>query len=104
MTAVVPLSLRAENLTLSRGSRPLFTQLGFLVKSGEALILRGANGSGKTSLLRVLAGLTQASRATAAGTAPVTLVTGRPARSAAITSSLKGIDPINSSPSRPSTR
>ncbi len=60
MTAVVPLSLRAENLTLSRGSRPLFTQLGFLVKSGEALILRGANGSGKTSLLRVLAGLTQA--------------------------------------------
>jgi heme exporter protein A len=51
-------SLRAKNLTLTRGGRPLFTNLDFSIAHGEALVLRGANGSGKTSLLRVLAGLT----------------------------------------------
>jgi heme exporter protein A len=51
-------SLRAKNLTLTRGGRPLFTDLDFSIARGEALVLRGANGSGKTSLLRVLAGLT----------------------------------------------
>ena len=53
-------SLRAKNLTLTRGGRPLFANLELSIASGEALILRGANGSGKTSLLRVLAGLTSA--------------------------------------------
>jgi heme exporter protein A len=53
-------SLRAKNLTLTRGGRPLFANLDFALSRGEALILRGANGSGKTSLLRVLAGLTVA--------------------------------------------
>jgi heme exporter protein A len=53
-------SLRAKNLTLTRGGRPLFANLELSLASGEALILRGANGSGKTSLLRVLAGLTSA--------------------------------------------
>jgi heme exporter protein A len=52
------LSLRAKNLTLTRGGRPLFANLDFAISRGEALVLRGANGSGKTSLLRVLAGLT----------------------------------------------
>jgi heme exporter protein A len=51
-------SLRAKNLTLTRGGRPLFANLDFEISRGEALVLRGANGSGKTSLLRVLAGLT----------------------------------------------
>lgn len=51
-------SLRGKNLTLTRGGRPLFTNLDFAISRGEALVLRGANGSGKTSLLRVLAGLT----------------------------------------------
>jgi heme exporter protein A len=51
-------SLRAKNLTLTRGGRPLFANLDFAISRGEALVLRGANGSGKTSLLRVLAGLT----------------------------------------------
>lgn len=49
---------RAEGLSLSRGPRCLFKDLSFQLRRGEALILRGANGSGKTSLLRVLAGFT----------------------------------------------
>lgn len=53
-------SLHAKNLTLTRGGRPLFANLELSIAGGEALILRGANGSGKTSLLRVLAGLTSA--------------------------------------------
>ena len=59
MIGLMRSNLRAENLALSRGGRPLFTQLKFTIRSGEALVLRGANGSGKTSLLRVLAGLTE---------------------------------------------
>jgi len=51
-------ALAADRLTLNRGERNLFTDLSFSVNGGEALILRGANGVGKTSLLRVLAGLT----------------------------------------------
>jgi heme exporter protein A len=50
--------LKAHNLSLTRGARLLFQGLSFEVKAGDALVLRGANGSGKTSLLRVLAGLT----------------------------------------------
>jgi len=53
-----PLTLRAESLTLIRGERTLFEDLSFQINAGEALILRGVNGVGKTSLLRVLAGFT----------------------------------------------
>ncbi len=51
-------TFRAEGLTLARGARWLFRGLSLRVCGGEALLLRGANGSGKTSLLRVLAGFT----------------------------------------------
>lgn len=50
----------AKNLMLTRGNRTLFAELTFAVDAGCALILRGPNGSGKTSLLRVMAGLSQA--------------------------------------------
>lgn len=49
--------LIAKDLTLFRGERCLFTGLGFALESGSVLALKGANGCGKTSLLRALAGL-----------------------------------------------
>ncbi|MBV9550130.1 MAG: heme ABC exporter ATP-binding protein CcmA [Alphaproteobacteria bacterium] len=50
-------SLTAEKLTVQRGSRRLVENLSFTVKAGQALSLEGANGAGKTSLLRLIAGL-----------------------------------------------
>lgn len=49
--------LKASELTCQRGEAVLFSALAFSVDAGEALIVRGANGSGKTSLLRILAGI-----------------------------------------------
>ena len=42
-------------LTVSRGERILFRDLSFTVAHGEVLALTGANGAGKTSLLRAIA-------------------------------------------------
>ena len=49
--------LIAEDLACRRGERLVFTGLSFRLLPGGALVLTGANGSGKTSLLRLLAGL-----------------------------------------------
>jgi len=49
------LSIRA--LSLRRGGRLLFENLGLELAAGEACALTGPNGSGKTSLLRAVAGL-----------------------------------------------
>lgn len=48
--------LRVENLAVSRGDQLLFQGLDVELRAGEALALTGANGSGKTSLLRAIAG------------------------------------------------
>src|SRR6202045_1960809 len=40
-----------------RGGREVFSGLDFQASSGEALAVTGANGSGKTSLLRMIAGV-----------------------------------------------
>ena len=40
-----------------RGGREIFSRLDFEVSAGEALAVTGRNGSGKTSLLRLIAGL-----------------------------------------------
>jgi heme exporter protein A len=51
------MKLLAENLVLNRGGRPLLAGISFVVGAGEALLLLGANGVGKTTLLRAIAGL-----------------------------------------------
>jgi len=50
--------LLANELCLLRGDRCLFQGLDFSISSGELLVVEGPNGSGKTSLLRGIAGLT----------------------------------------------
>ena len=49
--------LAAHNLSCQRGERTLFGALSFALEPGWLLHVRGANGSGKTSLLRLVAGL-----------------------------------------------
>lgn len=49
--------LTAESLTLQRGERLLFESVSFALAPGSLLLLRGANGAGKSSLLGVLAGM-----------------------------------------------
>ena len=54
------LVLEAKSLACERGGRTIFRELNFAVKSGEAVELRGLNGAGKSSLLRLIAGLNRA--------------------------------------------
>jgi len=49
--------LEVENLGCVRGDRRLFSDLNFSVTPGTLMQLAGPNGSGKTSLLRMLCGL-----------------------------------------------
>jgi heme exporter protein A len=49
--------LSGTDLSLLRGERCLFQGLNFALDAGELVLVRGANGSGKTSLLRAIAGL-----------------------------------------------
>jgi heme exporter protein A len=49
--------LAAADLSIERGGRLIFSHLSFSLDGGEALAITGANGAGKSSLLRALAGL-----------------------------------------------
>ena len=49
--------LEARELECERGGKALFRHLGFSLAPGETLRVAGPNGSGKTSLLRILCGL-----------------------------------------------
>jgi heme exporter protein A len=51
------MSLSLHDLACTRGSRQLFSGLSLEVRPGQLLRVRGANGAGKTSLLRMLCGL-----------------------------------------------
>ncbi len=54
---MTPNMLSAHDLACERGERLLFRNLNFELAAGEALLVRGGNGRGKTSLLRILCGL-----------------------------------------------
>jgi heme exporter protein A len=49
-------AVEIRDLSLSRGERVLFQGLSLRLSAGEAVALTGANGAGKTSLLRAVAG------------------------------------------------
>jgi len=49
--------LETLGVACSRGDRTLFSQLDLFLGGGRLLRVMGANGSGKTSLLRILCGL-----------------------------------------------
>ena len=50
--------LEVTHLGCLRGERTLFSNLSFSVNPGQLIQIAGANGSGKTSLIRLLCGLT----------------------------------------------
>ena len=51
------MNLSANNLVCRRGGREVFSGLSFALSSGQALAVTGRNGAGKSSLLRMIAGL-----------------------------------------------
>jgi heme exporter protein A len=51
------MQLRADELACNRGGRSVFQGLNFSLSGGEAMVVTGRNGAGKSSLLRVIAGL-----------------------------------------------
>ena len=51
------IGLAAYDLSCQRGGRTVFDGLSFSLSPGEALLVSGSNGAGKTSLLRQIAGL-----------------------------------------------
>jgi heme exporter protein A len=56
--------LRFQDVALVRGGRLLFENLSFALAPGEALQLAGPNGTGKSSLIRLAAGLLNAAGGT----------------------------------------
>jgi len=49
--------LVVENLAGDRGGEPVFDGIGFTLSPGECLVVTGENGTGKSTLLRIVAGL-----------------------------------------------
>ncbi len=51
--------LQATQLSCEKQDRTLFQSINLSIESGELVLLKGENGAGKTSLLRILVGLSQ---------------------------------------------
>jgi heme exporter protein A len=71
--------LATRDLACRRGDRVLFAALSLALAPGEALHVRGANGVGKSSLLRILAGLLPPFAGTVDRAGAVALLDERPA-------------------------
>lgn len=54
--------LQVESLELYREDHLIFSNISFQIQNGDHLVIRGQNGSGKTSLIRTICGLTQADK------------------------------------------
>lgn len=54
-----PYQLSVHDLACARGDRLLFKDMNFSLQAGELLLVQGGNGQGKTSLLRLLTGLSR---------------------------------------------
>ena len=52
-----PIVLRAESVFLRLGRKPVLNRISLDVRQGRCLVIMGANGVGKSQLLRVLNGL-----------------------------------------------
>jgi len=71
--------LAVNDLACRRGDRLLFSSLSFELKAGEALQVVGPNGTGKSSLLRIVAGLLRPFAGTVEREGSLGLVDERPA-------------------------
>ncbi len=71
--------LSAADLACRRGDRLLFARLSFALESGTALQLAGSNGIGKSSLIRILAGLLSPFAGTVSREGAMALLDERPA-------------------------